>query len=65
MKTLDEVVRALEKCMADDAIESEGVYLAKDALFYLKEYQAILPLVPSLINTAIEVQRIRQGKTIG
>ena len=39
MKTLDEVIKALEKCMADDAIESEGFYLATDALYYLKEYQ--------------------------
>ena len=34
-----------------------------DALHYLKEYRTILPLVPSLINTAIEVQK--KGKTIG
>lgn len=34
-----------------------------DALHYLKEYQTILPLVPSLINTAIAVQK--KGKTIG
>ena len=34
-----------------------------DALHYLKEYQKILPLVPSLINTAIAVQK--KGKTIG
>ena len=39
MKTLDEVIKALEECMADDAIESEGVYLATDALHYLKEYK--------------------------
>lgn len=38
MKTLDEVIKALEKCMADDVIESEGFYLATDALYYLKEY---------------------------
>lgn len=41
MKTLDEVIKTLEKCIADDAIESEGVYLAADALHYLKEYQKI------------------------
>ena len=34
-----------------------------DALHYLREYQAILPLVSSLINTAIAVQK--KGKTIG
>jgi len=39
MKTLDEVIKALEKCMADDAIESEGVYLAADALHYLKAFR--------------------------
>ena len=38
MKTLDEAIKALEKCMADDVIESEGFYLAIDALYYLKEY---------------------------
>ena len=37
--------------------------MQKDALHYLKEYQKILPLVPSLINTAIAVQK--KGKTIG
>ena len=30
---------------------------------YLKEYKVILPLVPSLINTALEVKK--KGKTIG
>lgn len=39
MKRLDDVIKALEKCMADDAIESEGGYLATDALHYLKEYR--------------------------
>ena len=39
MKTLNEVIKDLEKCITDDAIESEGVYLATDALHYLKEYQ--------------------------
>lgn len=39
MKTLDEVIKDLEECITDDAIESEGAYLATDALFYLKEYQ--------------------------
>lgn len=39
MKTLDEVIKALEMCTADDAIESEGAYLTKDVLSYLKEYK--------------------------
>jgi len=42
MKTLGEVIKALEKCMADDAIESEGVYLATDALHYLKDYRMLV-----------------------
>ena len=42
MKTLDEVIKDLEKCMTDNAIESEGFYLATDSLFYLKEYRWIL-----------------------
>ena len=41
MKTLDEVIKDLEKCITDDAIESEGFYLATDSLFYLKEYRWI------------------------
>ena len=52
MKTLDEVI---------DELEDEGLF--PDALHYLKEYQKILPLIPSLINTAIAVQK--KGKTIG
>ena len=57
MKTLDEVIEELE----DFLIEDEGMFA--DALHYLKEYQKILPLIPSLINTAIAVQK--KGKTIG
>lgn len=41
MKTLDEVIHALEVCMEDDAIESEGAYLATDALHYLKAYREL------------------------
>ena len=42
MKTLNEIIDELEKIMAnptDGALESEGYYLAKDTLYYLKEYQ--------------------------
>lgn len=76
MKTLDEVIKALEICTSGYCSNSDGdcpylnidndcdTRLRKlDALQYLKEYQKILPLVPSLINTAIEVQK--KGKTIG
>ena len=79
MKTLDEVIDALEICGHDESpkcpyFDTEhwcccedhmrSIYpLKKDALHYLKEYQKILPLVPSLINTAIAVQK--KGKTIG
>ena len=79
MKTLDEVIKALEICSTDDdpcdkcpytEFDKNGVWacsmcgdFAEDALHYLKEYRAILPLVPSLINTALEVQK--KGKTIG
>ena len=76
MKTLDEVITALEKC-TDYEAECEGCPYREDntgglecvmrnlddVLHYLKEYQTILPLVPSLINTAIAVQK--KGKTIG
>lgn len=41
MKTIEEVIKALEECMADDAIESEGLYLAADALHYLKKLKRI------------------------
>ena len=39
MKTLNEVIKSLEECMTDDAIESEGICLATDSLYYLKEYR--------------------------
>lgn len=72
MKTLDEVIEALEKCISDTVCVNECPYykdgcldhaLDKDSLHYLKEYQAILPLVPNLINTALQIQK--KGKTIG
>ena len=74
MKTLDEVIKAFEWCLNDANDECDGCpYYSNqetdchvrnvDALHYLKEYQKILPLVPSLINTAIAVQK--KGKTIG
>ena len=70
MKTLDEVIAKLEDARVQ--VETGTGYwvdyrdndkLKTDALHYLKEYQKILPLVPSLINTAIAVQK--KGKTIG
>ena len=73
MKTLDEVIKALEICWEQKTCSKECPYMMQepscglrrelDALHYLKEYQKILPLVPSLINTAIAVQK--KGKTIG
>jgi hypothetical protein len=65
MKTLDEVIAELYIWDTCDKYP-ESFYddeVTRDALHYLKEYQAILPLVPSLINTAIAVQK--KGKTIG
>lgn len=66
MKTLDEVIKVMAKCFDNTynivPLECEPEY-GEDALHYLKEYQTILPLVPSLINTAIAVQK--KGKTIG
>lgn len=55
MKTLDEVVELMESI--------DFISWGADALHYLKEYQKILPLVPSLINTVLAVQK--KGKTIG
>ena len=77
MKTLDEVIAIFEKacdlerrcedcsgCLGhDEGCPNNGADAVPDALHYLKEYQTILPLVPSLINTALEVQK--KGKTIG
>lgn len=69
MKKLDEVILAIEHCLSligcDDCPfrEEPDCMIREDALHYLKEYQKILPLVPSLINTAIAVQK--KGKTIG
>lgn len=42
MKTLNEIIAELEKITTnptDGALESDGYYLAKDSLYYLKEYQ--------------------------
>ena len=77
MKTLDEVIKAWSICFSDiSRSDCTGCPYAdddgdaacfnhdrEDALHYLKEYQAILPLMPSLINTALAVQK--KGKTIG
>ena len=71
MKTLDEVIKAVDYCTFSSDCnpcpykEDKECSRAKmtDALHYLKEYRTILPLVPSLINTALEVQK--KGKTIG
>lgn len=69
MKTLDEVISVMdhvEFCCTNCKLQfdcDEVECFLEDALHYLKEYQTILPLVPSLINTAIAVQK--KGKTIG
>ena len=74
MKTLDEVIKSFEWCIDDSHDDCDGCPYNTgeatdchvrniDALHYLKEYQVILPLVPSLINTALAVQK--KGKTIG
>ena len=73
MKTIDEVIKALEWCTDGDQSgcgacpyhDHDDFDCDKDAdaLHYLKEYQKILPLMQSLINTAIAVQK--KGKTIG
>ena len=77
MKTLDEVIEAMERCSIPHYFDCKGCPYEDDdaevgcrsddrdadALQYLKEYQTILPLLPSLINTAIAVQK--KGKIIG
>ena len=74
MKPLDEVIKALECCdhgelnsrCEDCPYSGIGACISEretDALHCLKEYKAILSLVPSLISTALEVQK--KGKTIG
>lgn len=77
MKRLDEVIDAMERCIIPPCFNCKGCPYEDDdaevvchsddrdvdALHYLKEYQTILPLVPSLINAAIAVQK--KGKTIG
>ena len=74
MTPLNEVIKALSICKNPDInrtckdcpmpdTQKCIEILMTDALHYLREYQAILPLVPSLINTALEVQK--KGKTIG
>ena len=69
MKTLDEVIEIFEKVVKHDYVWFDEktalmtIETLTDTLQYLREYQAILPLMPSLINTAIAVQK--KGKTIG
>ena len=68
IKTLDEVIEKIEEFWVCPCVDEANEYcdlmeVREDALHYLKEYQTILPLVPSLINTAIAVQK--KGKTIG
>ena len=67
MRTLDEVIKAVEEDLECANVSYPETFYDydnhKDALHYLKEYQAILPLMPSLINMAIAVQK--KGKTIG
>ena len=69
MKTLDEVIKTMdhvEFCCMNCKLQfdcDEVECFLEDALHYLKEYRTILPLVPSLINTALAVQK--KGKTIG
>ena len=76
MRSLEEVIKAWSICFSDNSrsdctgcpyADEDGDAACfnhdrEDALHYLKEYQAILPLVPSLINTAIAAQK--KGKTI-
>ena len=69
MKTLDEVIGIFEKVVKHDYVWFDEktalmtIETLTETLQYLREYQAILPLIPSLINTALEVQK--KGKTIG
>ena len=77
MKTLDEGIKAMDMCINDnDAQNCLGCPYAdsdgeaacygddrEDALYYLKEYRTILPLIPHAVNTAMENQK--KGKTIG
>lgn len=74
MKTLDEVIKAMLICKNEDIDRTcKGCpmpdtemcinELMTDALHYLKEYQKILSLLPSLIGTALEAQK--KGKTRG
>jgi hypothetical protein len=61
MKTLDEVIDIFEKVVMHDYVWFDEktalmtIETLTDTLYYLKEYQAILPLMPSLINTALKV----------
>ena len=42
MKTLNEVIKALENvALADTDGESEGYFLAVDSLHYMKEYKRV------------------------
>lgn len=67
---LEETIAVVEKVLNEDPpCDSCEVSCSKCdcylyyVLHYLKEYKTILPLVPSLINTAIGVAQ--KGKTVG
>lgn len=62
MKTLPEVIKVLERWMdsPDTELTPETIYATWE---YLKSYQNLLKLVPSLVATV--EQNTKKGKTIG
>ena len=60
MKTLDRLIEALEEMIENPTkgdFENEGYYIAKDSLYYLKEYQ---DTIKKLENCQKENQKLKK-----
>lgn len=65
-KPLDELIEDLRHAKPISSRYGDVQIMVEDltdAIHYLQEYKAILPLIPKLINTALEIQK--KGKTRG
>ena len=57
MKTLDNLIKTLEEILPNPPteydLESEGYYIQKDVLQYLKEYQTLIHILS--LNTEVNI----------
>lgn len=58
MKTLDNLIKTLEEILPNPPteydLESEGYYIQKDVIHYLKEYQALIHMLN--LNTEANIR---------